>query len=175
MVPTYKELKEILPSDTMELIDTALPYLAKCNKIFCKDINGVFESKMDITFHLLVWAACNNKEYKTLFSNFGFARKNLYLNFSQMPLVLDSPESCYKEHSYILPDLKDPIEYANYTPYDLINRWLDKYCKYNFNRAASSSLFDISMGSLYGKLEEIKMMMRHDCCRLCICLYYFFY
>ena len=74
---TYEELVKILPKETVEFIDTVLPYLDYyCRKNINMSFTGItidnFKNKI---FYLCLYAGCKNKETEAILSRLGFDKE----------------------------------------------------------------------------------------------------
>ena len=89
---TYEELVKILPKETVECIDTILPYLdyfcrRKIDISFNDYVIDTFKSKI---FYLCLYAGCKNKETEAILSRLGFNKEIFNYCISKISIGTDS-------------------------------------------------------------------------------------
>ena len=149
MTLQYEELKNRLPKETMEVIDKVLPYLdayVRNNKsLSFKDADYSSGSMDSLTFYLLLYVMSDDIKIGSFLSSFGFDKERYVFkqNFD-----LGAPKDVlFLRNSYIVPELKDELDYEDYTPVDLLLYFLREY-----KNNCSINLF----GKMFYKIDGIE-------------------
>lgn len=119
---TYEELIKILPKETVEFIDTVVPYLDYyCRKNIDMSFTGItidnFKNKV---FYLCLCAGCKNKETEAILSRLGFDKEIFKYCISKVNRDNASISELFLKNNYFFPEYNDEIKYGSLLPLDII-------------------------------------------------------
>lgn len=133
---TYEELIKILPKETVEFINTLVPYL----DYYCRQDHFLSSSYEAITiknikiFYLCLYAGCQKKETEAILSRFGFNKENLKIK----PDIANNSNDIsqlFAKNNYFLPNYHDELKYVSLLPIDIIYYNINSDIKYNAYRS----------------------------------------
>lgn len=154
---SYEEFKKLAPSETVQFVDFALPYL----DYYARDSRTLNFRRLDSStnsyyskyFFLLLYAMAQNPDYETFFSKFDFEKERVKVEKESMTSN-KTKEELFTLAGAIIPNFDDTTKYESLTPIDIFIPILDGY----WNRCGQSiydSLFPrCQFGNFKNELVE---------------------
>ncbi len=127
---SYNEFKRLVPNDTAQFVDFALPYL----DYYARDSRSLNFRRTDKQskhyyskyFFLLLYAMVQNPNYETYFSKYGFEKERIKIE-KDSANSNKQKEELFSLSGAIIPDFDDITMYETLTPLDIFLPILDQY------------------------------------------------
>lgn len=142
-MPSYEEFLKLVPKETKEFINYALPYLnyysVESRYLEFRKTDSYTSNYYSKFFFLMLYAMTKNPTYESYFSKYGFDRERIKVNKEKViPLI--NIEDLYTSLGSIIPIYEDLTKYELLTPIDIFLPILDNY-KQKCNQDIFEELF----------------------------------
>ena len=148
---TYEELIKILPKETVDFIDTILPYLdyyCRLKNTLEGDCSDIDNEKSKI-FYLCLYAGCKNKETEAILGRFGFNKEIFNLEKTNPTSISE----LFSRNNYFFPNYNDELKYCSLLPIDII---YSKICDELFGHSYVINNFNLILPKAPLSLNDFK-------------------